>query len=71
MSNYAAAEGSALVRVEVMAAKFATSHTANGVDEIGAEEILESVLIRIVGVGTAIELVRRRVFPTLFVTCIL
>ena len=64
-------ERGTLVRVEMVTREFATSHTANHVDEITAVEIFKPVLIQVMGVGTMIEIVRRRVFPTLFITSVL
>ena len=71
MTDHPATKGGTLIRIKMMMAKFATSDSTDRVDEIGTIEIFEPVLIRVVGVGTAIELVRRRILPTLFVTCIL
>ena len=71
MANDATTEGGALVRIKVMATKLATGYPADGVDEVGPVEIFEPVLVRIMGVGTTIEVVSRRVLPTLLVTCIL
>ena len=71
MTDYAATEGSALVRIEVMATKFATGHPTDGMDEVGPVQILEPVLVRVVSVGTTIEVVGWRILPTLLVTCIL
>ena len=71
MTDDTATEGGTLVRVKVMTAEFATGHTTNRVDEVGTVQIFEPVLIRVVGVGTTIEVVGRRVLPTFLVTCIL
>ena len=54
-----------------MTGEFVTSHTTNGVDEVAAVEVLEPVLIRVMGVGTTIEVVRRRIFMAFLITCIL
>ena len=64
-------KGSTLVRVEVVAREFTMSHVTDGMDEVVTEQIFESVLVRVVGVGTTIEVVRRRIFTTLLITCIL
>ena len=71
MTNDTPTEGSALVWVEMMAAKFSTSNPTYGVDEVGAVQIFEPVLIRVMGVGAAVEVIGRRVLPTFLVTCIL
>ena len=60
-----------LVRVKMMMREFATSHATDGVDEVLTEQIFEPILIRVVSVGMAVEVVRRRVFTTLLITCIL
>ena len=71
MTDDATTEGGALIGIEVMAAKLATSDPTDRVDEIGPVEIFKSVLVRIVSVGPTIEIVGGRVLPTLLVTCIL
>ena len=55
----------------MVTSEFSTRHPTDGVDEVAAIEIFKSVLVRIVGVGVTIEIVGRRILPTLFVTCIL
>ena len=40
-------------------------------DEIATEQVFESVLVRVMGVGTTIEFVRRRILPTLLITSVL
>ena len=67
----AATKGSTLVWVKVVAREFATSHTTDGMDKVVTVEIFEPILVRIVGVGTTVKVVRRRIFPTLLVTSIL
>ena len=71
VTDNAVTKGSALVRVQMVTTELATSHTANHVDKVGPVKILEPVLVRIVSIGTAVEIVRRRIFTTLLVTCIL
>ena len=48
-----------------------TSHVTDRMDEVAAVKILEPVLVWVMGVGTTVEVVRRRVLPTLLVTSIL
>ena len=55
----------------MMTAQFATSHTTDRMDEVATEQILEPVLVRVMGIGATVKVVRRRVLPTLLVTCIL
>ena len=71
MANYAAAECSTLVRVEMMAAELATSYTANRMNKVGSVKVFEPILVRVVGVGPTVEIVGGRVLPTFLVTCIL
>ena len=60
-----------LVGIEMVAAEFMTSHTTDRVDKVGPVQVFEPVLVRIVCVRTTVEIVRRRILPTLLVTCIL
>ena len=55
----------------MMAAELTTSDPTDRMNEVGPVEVLKAVLVRVMSVGTAIEVIRRRVLPTLFVTCIL
>ena len=55
----------------MMTTEFTTGHAANGVDKVSAIKILEPVLVRVMSVGTMIEVIRRRVFTTFLVTSIL
>ena len=71
MTDHATSKGGTLIWVEMVAAEFAMSHAANRVYEVGPVEILKPVLIRVVGVGTTVEIIGRRIFPTFLVTCIL
>ena len=64
-------KGGTLVWVQVVTAEFAPSHTTNCVDEIPTVKIFKPVLIWVMGVGTTVEVIRRRIFTTLLVTCIL
>ena len=69
--NDSTTESRALIRVKVVASEFATGHTTDGMNEVVSIKVLEPVLIRVVGVGMAIEVHRRRVLLTLFVTSVL
>ena len=71
VTNDAPTKGSTLVGIEMVAAEFMTSHTTDRVDKVGPVQVFEPVLIRVVGVGTTIKVIRRRIFTTLLVTCIL
>ena len=71
MSDHAATEGSALVRVKMVTAELTASHPADRVNEVGTIEVFKPILVRVVGIGTAVELIGRRILPTLLVTCIL
>ena len=65
------AERGALVRVEMVTSELTAGHATDGMNKVTTKQIFEPVLIRVVGVGTTIEVIRRRVFTTLLVTCIL
>ena len=71
MTNNATAEGGALVGIKVVTTELATSDPANRVDEVGPVQILEAVLVGIVSIGATIEIVSRRILPTLLITSIL
>ena len=71
MTDDSTTEGSTLVGIKMMAAELMASHPADGMDEVPTEQIFEAVLIQVMSVGTAVELVCRRILPTLFITCIL
>ena len=71
MTNNAVAECGVLIRIEVVAHQLATGHTTDRVDEITTEKIFEPVLIRVMSVGTTVEVCRRRIFPTLLVMSVL
>ena len=71
MTDNPASESSALVGIEVMAAELTTGNPTNGVDEVGPVKVFKPVLIRVMGVGTTIKVIRRRVLSTFLVTCIL
>ena len=71
MTDNPPTEGSALVGIKMVMGQLATSHTTNGVDEVTTEQVFEPVLIRVMCVGTTVEVVGRRVLPTFLITCIL
>ena len=60
-----------MIGIKMMTAKLAASDPTNGMDEVGAVQIFKPVLVRIVGIGTTVKVVGRRILPTLLVTCIL
>ena len=71
MTNNATSKGGTLIGVEVVATELATGDPADRMDEVGPVKVLKPILIRVVGVGTTIEIIGRRVLPTFFVTCVL
>ena len=71
MTNDPSTESSALVGIKMVTTKFAAGHATNSVDEIGAIQVLKSVLIRIVGVGPTVELVGRRILAAFLITSVL
>ena len=71
MTNNATTKRGALVRVEVITSKLTTSYPTNGVDEVAVVEVLEPILIRVMRVGTAVEIVGWRIFPAFLITSVL
>ena len=71
MTDDSTTKRSMLVWIEMVTAEFTTSHLANRMNEVGAVKILETVLVGIVGVGTTVKVVSRRILPTLLITSIL
>ena len=71
MTNDPSTEGGALIRIKVVATKFATGDPTYRMNKVGAIEVLKPVLVRVMGVGSTIEIVGRRIFPTFLITCIL
>ena len=66
-----ATESSTLIRIEVVPSQLMTHHPTDGMDEISTIEIFEPVLIRVVGVGSTVEIGHRRVFYPVLITSIL
>ena len=71
MSDNAVIEGGALIGIKSMMSQLAARHLTDRVDEIPTVEILEPILIRIVGVQVAIKLVGRRILNSIFIMSIL
>ena len=71
MADYSTTESGALVWIKMVTTELATSDPADRVNEVGPVEVFKPVLVRVVGVGATIEVVGRRILPTLLVTCIL
>ena len=65
------AKGGALVWIEMVACKFATGYMTNGVNEVPTVEVFEPILIRVMGVGTTVEVVRWRVLTTFLIASVL
>ena len=64
-------KGGTLIRIQMVAAEFATSHPTDGMNEVVTVKVFEPILVRVVGVGTTIEVIRRRVLSTFLIMCIL
>ena len=60
-----------MVWIEMVATKLATCDPTDRMNEVGAVKIFKPVLIRVVGVGSTVEIVSRRIFPTFLVTSVL
>ena len=71
VTDDATVERSALIRVQVMTSEFATGHTTDRVDEVPTVKVLKPILVRVVSVGTMVEIHRQRVFNTVLITSIL
>ena len=71
MTDDAATKSSMLIRVQLVTGQLAACHMTNGVDEILTVEIFKTILVRIVCVGTTIEIVGQRVFDSILVVSIL
>ena len=71
MTNDPATEGSALVRIKMVTTELATCDPADRMDKVSPIKILEPILVRVMSVGSAVEVIGRRVLPTFLVTCIL
>ena len=71
MTDNSATKGGTLIRIKMVPTELATSHPTDGMNEVGPVEVFKPVLIRVMGVGTTIEVVGRRILPTLLITCIL
>ena len=66
-----ATEGGALIWVKSVMSQLATSHATDRMDKVATVKIFEPVLVWIMGVRVAVEVIGRRVLPTLFITSIL
>ena len=64
-------ERSALVWVQLVMSQLTTGHPTDGMNEVSMIEIVKPILIRVVGVGVAIEIMNRRVFDSVLVMGIL
>ena len=64
-------EGGSLIGIQVVTGKLATSYTTNRMNEVAAVQILKPVLIRVMRVGTTIEVHRQQIFLTVLVTSVL
>ena len=71
VTNNTVTEGGTLIRIKTMVGQLAVSHPANGMYEISAIEIFETVLIRIMGVGLTVEVQRQGVLDPVLIMSIL
>ena len=67
----AMAERGALIRIQMMASKLSASHPTDRMDEVPTVKVLKPVLIRVMGVGTTVEVHRRRILPTVLIMSVL
>ena len=66
-----ATKRSALIRIEAVMSQLVAGHPADCVNEIMMVEIFKPILIWVMGVGTMIEIHRRRILHTVLITSIL
>ena len=71
VTNNSTTEGSTLVWIQTMMCQFAVRHLTDGMNKVAMIKIFESVLVRIMGVGTMIKVMGRRIFDPVFITSIL
>ena len=71
MTDNALTKGGALIRIKSMMCQLAASHPTDSMDEVPMVQIFKSVLVRVVGVGTTVELMSGGVFNTILVMSIL
>ena len=54
-----------------MTAELTARHATDGVDEVPTEQILKPVLVRVMCIGTTVEVVGRGIFTAFFITSVL
>ena len=54
-----------------MAHQLAMCHLTDGVNEVPLVEVLETILVRIMGVGAMVEIVSQRIFNPILIVSIL
>ena len=64
-------KGGVLIRVKVVVSQLAMSHLADRMDEIPTVQVFEPIFVRIVRIGSTIELMGRRVLNPLLIMSIL
>ena len=65
------AEHGMLVRIKLVMSQLATGHPTDSVDKVAVVQIFEPVLIRVMSVGTTMEVRSQRVFNSVLITSIL
>ena len=69
--NDTAAKGSMLIQIKSVTSKFATCYLTDGVDKITTVEVLETVLVQVMSIGSVIEIHRRGILNPVLVTSVL
>ena len=64
-------KGGVLIRVKVVVSQLVMSHLADCMDEIPTVQVFEPIFVRIVRIGSTIELMGRRVLNPLLIMSIL
>ena len=54
-----------------MMSQLVVRHSTNGMDEVTLVQVLKPILVQIVGVGTMVEVMSRRIFNSILIMSIL
>ena len=71
MTDNPTTKRSPLIGVQAVTSQLTTGHPTDGVDEVSSVQVFKPVLIRVMGVGTTIKVMGRRIFDPVLVTSIL
>ena len=71
MMNDTALKSSTLIRIKLMMRQLMPHHMAQSMDEVSMVQVVEPILIRVMGVGLTVEVMGRRVLNPILVMSIL